>query len=175
MHFELASVQFIGGGSMSDANPPSLVPGAQYAQLFPEPVILPDDMEHIRERHTSIPRKKAGQFNPEYWSEEAIRDLVARAWAQAGPKDVGPGKDQGPDATAIIAFDSFHTDLRTGASRPYDIGRSGTGFHAPSVSTNTFVVVIRSNMTVKTCYPINPLDRENPRGTYDENTGDERN
>jgi hypothetical protein len=173
MHFELASVQFI-AGTMSDANPPGIVPGAQYAQLSPVPIILPKDMKHIRDRHTDTPHEGAGQFTPQFWSEEALQGLIAKAWEEAKARDVGPGKENSKIATAVIAFDTYLPDPETGFEMPYIIGTSGTGLHTPSVPTNTFVVVIDSNIYVRTCYPINPLDRENPRRTYDENTGDER-
>jgi hypothetical protein len=38
----------------------------------------------------------------------------------------------------------------------------------PSVKTNLYVVILDSDMEVKTCFPINPLDLKNPQNIPDD-------
>jgi hypothetical protein len=100
-----------------------------------------------------------GKFNSEYSNEKAIRKLVEDAWRQATPDDVGPGRWK--NGRAVIAAQVL--GLTDGVPQPYIIGTSGLRPSAPSIPTNTYVVIIDSNNNVVTCYPINPTDKINPR------------
>jgi hypothetical protein len=149
------------GATMSDANPGGIVPGAQYAQANPTPVISAEDMHHIRERHFfDSSATSAGKFTPEYSSEEAIRRLVEDAWAQATPEDTGPGRWS--KGLAVIGAQVL--DIVDGVPRPHIIGISAEGMKAPSIPTCVYVVVIDANNNVKSIFPINTVDGLNPRG-----------
>jgi hypothetical protein len=135
------------------------VPGAQYAQASSPPILTPERIKHIRDFHgAGTADNTKGKFTPEYLTAEAIRGLVEDAWKQATPEDLGAGKPS--DRVVIGAGVSIIVD---GVAEPYIIGRSGEGRRAPSVPTNTYVVVIDSNNHVRSCYPINPDDEINPR------------
>ncbi len=147
------------GATRPDANPDGIVPGAQYAQANPAPVILPDDMKHIHDLHfAGTPDEFKGKFTPEYSNEEAIRGLVEDAWKNATQEDLGAGTCFG---TVVIG--AGVSILVDGAPQPYIIGYSGKGLRVPAVPTNTYVVVLDENNYVKTCYPINPADEINFR------------
>jgi len=84
--------------------------------------------------------------------------LVEDAWKQATPEDLGAG-----DFTNTVVIGAGVAIIVDGAAEPYIIGRSGEERSAPSVLTNTYVVVIGSDNYVRSCYPINPGDEINPR------------
>jgi hypothetical protein len=159
------------GATMSDANAPGIVPGAQYAQLSATPTLTPKIIKHILDRHGSGTADiTAGKFTPAYSTEEKIRTLIEDLWKTATPEDLA-SFDQG---RVIIAASSYKND--NGHIYPDYVGFSGERtnvrepngeFGTPSVQTNLYVVILDSNMRVKTCYPINPLDLRNPRNLPD--------
>ncbi|MGH6857489.1 MAG: hypothetical protein ACRECP_07605 [Methylocella sp.] len=150
----------VAGATRSDANPPGLVPGAQYAQLSPTPIITPKVIDDILRKHGSSARPDNGKFNEEYATEENIRTLIEGAWAKATPLDVAAGRWGG---NVVIAGSVYEVSAATGEKTPYAIGTSGSRGSAPPAETNTYVIVLDSNMNVITCYPINPADEVNPR------------
>ncbi|MGB6176891.1 MAG: hypothetical protein WBF43_11290, partial [Methylocella sp.] len=93
-------------------------------------------------------------------TEEKIRTLIEGAWAKATPLDVAAGRWGGG---VVIVGSVFEVNLATGKKTRYIIGTSGIRGSSASVETNTYVVVLDSDMNVKTCYPINPADEVNPR------------
>jgi len=155
------------GATMSDANPPGIVAGAQYAQLSPTPIITPGKLKHILERYgAGTADKTAGKFTPAYSTEEKIRSLIEDLWKEATPDDlaafylgtvviVGSShvKDNGKIYDDYVGFSGDRTEIKE------PNGEWGT----PSVKTNFYVVILDSDMRVETCYPINPLDLRNPR------------
>jgi hypothetical protein len=148
------------GATRSDAGRSGVISGAQYAQANPAPVISADAIQKIRDLHfvdSSV--KDKGKFNAEYSNEAAIKQLVEDAWRQARPEDFGPGYWH--DGRAVIAAQVL--DVLDGVRQPHIIGDSATGRPAPSIPTNTYVVIIDSDNKVITCYPINPVDKINPR------------
>lgn len=147
------------GATRSDAHPPSAAPGAQYAQVNPTPVISAKVMKHIRELHGfGTPDDTKGKFTPDNSTPEAISRLVEDAWKNATPDDLGAG-----DWKENVVIGAKVMELVDGAPQPVIIGISGKEREAPSIPTDTYVVVIDSNNNVKTCYPINPADKINPR------------
>jgi hypothetical protein len=83
-----------GGATISDANPPGIVPGAQYAQLSPTPIITPADLKHIVDNHGlrwTDPTK--GRFIGKYATEDGIRDLIMDAWNNATPDDLAANEE----------------------------------------------------------------------------------
>lgn len=147
------------GATRSDANPPGIVSGAQYAQANPTPVISAKDMKHVEERHFfDSTAKDAGKFTPEYSNEQAIRQLVEDAWKQATPQDIGAGYFR--ESTVIAAQ---VLDVIDGAPTPHIIGISAERRSVPSIPTSVYVVILDRGNNVKSVYPINPLDKINPR------------
>lgn len=55
----------VAGATMSDANPPGIVAGAQYAQLSPTPTISAETMNDILKKHGPNASIKKGAFNAE--------------------------------------------------------------------------------------------------------------
>ncbi|MGO9672996.1 MAG: hypothetical protein ACLPSF_02305 [Methylocella sp.] len=146
------------GATRSDANPPGIAPGAQYAQANPAPVISAKTIDKMLRIHGPDASIKKGSFDAEYANGEAIRGLINQAWEQATPMDTAPSYED----RVIIAGAVFTLDQQTGAKTPYPIGRSGA-LNTPSVITNTYVVILDSENNVINCYPINPADPINPR------------
>jgi hypothetical protein len=64
------------GATMSDANPPGIVPGAQYAQNSPTPTISAETMNDIIKKHGPNASIKKGAFNAENATADAIRGLI---------------------------------------------------------------------------------------------------
>ncbi len=146
------------GATMSDANPPGIVPGTQYAQLNPAPTNSEKTMNDIIRVHGPNASIKKGAFNAEYANAEAIKRLIRGAWEQATPADVAASyKDR-----VIIAGAVFDLNLQTGEKVPHPVGRSAA-LNTPSIITNTYVVIFDSENNVINCYPINPADYINPR------------
>ena len=58
------------GTTMSDANPPGIVAGAQYAQNSPTPTISAETMNDIIKKHGPNASIKKGAFNAEYATPE---------------------------------------------------------------------------------------------------------
>jgi hypothetical protein len=161
-HVEIVHVNVVGArrSDVEDAEAPSLVPGAQYAQASLTPTITPNTINDILEKHGPSAPPEKGKFTAEYATDDAIRSLIKQAWEKATPADVAAGRWGGG---VVIAGSVFEIDLDTGAKVPYIIGTSGIRSTVRSIPTNTYVVVLESNMNVKTCYPINPADAVNPR------------
>jgi hypothetical protein len=157
---------------MSDANPPGIVAGAQYAQASPTPILTPKTINHILERHGSgTPDITAGKFTPAYSTAEKIRNLIEDLWKTATPEDLA-SFDQGRVIIAASSYENIDGEIN-----PDYVGLSGARtnvrepngeFGTPSVKTNLYVVILDSDMRVKTCYPINPLDLRNPRNLPDD-------
>jgi hypothetical protein len=158
-HVEIVHVNVV-GATWSDTEPPSLVPGAQYAQASPTPIIPPKTIDDIIRKHGPSAPPEKGKFNAEYATEEGIRGLIEEAWAKSTPADVAAGRW---GERVVIAGAVFEIDPDTGTKIPYIIGRSGRRGSAPSIPTNSYVVVLDSDMNVVTCYPISPADEVNPR------------
>ncbi len=162
----------VAGATMSDVNPPGIVAGAQYAQASPTPILTQDRINHILERHgwgTADTAK--GKFFPGYSTAEKIRTLIADLWKEATPEDLA-ASDRG---RVIIAASSY--EKLNGEINPDYVGVSGDRtkikelsgeWGTPSVKTNLYVVILNSDMEVKTCFPINPLDLKNPRNIPDD-------
>jgi hypothetical protein len=146
------------GATMSDANLPGNLAGAQYAQLSPTPTISEETMNDIIRKHGPNASIKKGAFNAEYANADAIRSLIKGAWEQATPMDVAASYED----RVIIAGAVFDFDPQTGEKHPYPIGRSAA-LNTPSIITNTYVVILDSENNVVNCYPINPADPVNPR------------
>jgi hypothetical protein len=104
-----------------------------------------------------IPDK--GRFTPKYSNEDAIRKLIDDAWEQATQSDIGPAYW----GNIVIAASVFQMETETHAVTPSIIGQSATGRPAPSIPTNTYIVIVDRDLNVLTCYPINPLDAINPQ------------
>jgi len=150
----------ITGAVRSDANPSHLVSGVQVAQVNPRPVIPARTMKHITDLHgVGTPDETKGKFTAEYSTETAIRQLVDDAWKQATPADIGAGR--WGNGRAAIAAEVL--DVIDGVPQPHIIGVSGARKSAPSIPTNTYIVVLDSDNNVITTYPINPADTINPR------------
>jgi hypothetical protein len=155
------------GATMSDANPPGIVAGAQYAQASTTPILTQDTINKILRDHGpewSDPEK--GRFTGKYATEEGIRTLIADLWKEATPDDLAL-----PYGGRVIIAASSHVKID---GKIYDdyVGFSGdrteiielTGeFGTPSVKTNLYIVILDSDMRVISCYPINPLDLRNLR------------
>ncbi|MGB6177618.1 MAG: hypothetical protein WBF43_15090, partial [Methylocella sp.] len=160
------------GATMSDANPPGIVAGAQYAQLSSTPILTPKIIKHILDRHgAGTANITAGKFNSAYSTEEKIRTLIEDLWKQATPEDLA-SFDQG---RVIIAASSYvkidgqiNIDYVGFSGERTNVRELNGEFGTPSVQTNLYVVLLDSNMRVKTCYPINPLDLRNPRNLPDD-------
>jgi hypothetical protein len=148
----------VGGVTMSDANPPGIVAGAQYAQSSPTPIISAETMNDILKKHGPNASIKKGAFNAEYATEDAIRGLIKGAWERATPMDVAASYED----RLIIAGAVFDLDPQTGEKHPHPIGRSAA-LNTPSIITNTYVVILDAENNVVNCYPINPADYINPR------------
>lgn len=134
-------------------------PGAQYAQANPTPVISAETMDKIMRDHGfGTPDNTKGKFTPDNSTPEAIRGLVEDAWKNATPDDLGAG-----DWKGNVVIGARVMELVDGVPQPVIIGVSGKDRPAPSIPTDTYIVVIDSNNKVKTCYPINPSDKINPR------------
>jgi hypothetical protein len=138
---------------VSDANPDGIVPGAQYAQANPVPVITPKTMDKIITVHGPGAVEGKGEFFAEIANEESIKWLIQEAWENATRINVGRGNLPG---RVVIAGKVWFED-ETG-EHPLNIGRSATGLNTPSIETNAYVVILDSNNNVITCYPINPAD-----------------
>jgi hypothetical protein len=158
------------GATMSDANPPGIMAGAQYAQLSPTPILTPDRIEHILSRHgAGTADKTKGKFTPAYSTEEKIRNLIEDLWKTATPEDLAAN-----DRGRVIIAASSHVNIDgkiygddVGGNRTEIKGPTGE-FGTPSVKTNLYVVILDSDMQVITCFPINPLDLQNPRNLPDD-------
>jgi len=147
------------GVTRSDVRPAWIVPGAQFAQANPTPVISAKTMEKILRGHGfGTPDDTKGKFTPDNSTPEAISRLVEDAWKSATPDDLGAG-----DWKGNVVIGAKVMELVDGAPQPVIIGVSGKERPAPSIPTDTYIVVIDSNNNVKTCYPINPVDKINPR------------
>lgn len=147
------------GKTISDADRGEIAPGARYAQNSSPPILTPKVLKHILELHSfGTADNSKGKFTPEFSTEQAIRELIEKAWEQATPEDLGAGTH--PDSVVIAGAMLM---IVNGVAQPYIIGRSGEERRAPAVPTNTYVVVIGSNNQVRSCYPINPVDEINPR------------
>ncbi|HEX3495578.1 MAG TPA: hypothetical protein VHT02_00125, partial [Methylocella sp.] len=110
----------VAGATMSDANPPGIVPGAQYAQLNPAPTISEETMNKIIRIHGPDASIKKGAFNAEYANAGKIRDLIKGAWEHATPMDVAASYE----GRVILVGAVFDLDPETGEKIPYTIGRS---------------------------------------------------
>ncbi|HUI19994.1 MAG TPA: hypothetical protein VLZ74_02990 [Methylocella sp.] len=160
------------GASTSDANSTGVVPGAQYAQVSPAPILTPDVLNKIVSDHgVSWTDMEKGRFIGHYATAEGIRELIADAWNKATPEDLAASYM----GRVIIGAASFA--LVGGKPEPDIVGFSGdrsdriepTGQKGlPSVPTNIYVVILDSNMKVISCYPIHPLDVRNPRNILNE-------
>jgi hypothetical protein len=65
-----------GGATMSDANPPGIVAGAQYAQASPTPILTPKVLKKIVDDHgTGWTDPEKGRFTGKYATEEGIRGI----------------------------------------------------------------------------------------------------
>jgi hypothetical protein len=148
----------VAGATRSDANPPGIVAGAQYAQLFPTPTISKETMNKIIRVHGPNAAINKGAFNAEYANADAIRGLIKGAWERATPMDVAASYED----RVIIAGSVFDLDPQTGEKHFYPIGRSAA-LNTRSIITNTYVVILDSENNVVNCYPINPADYINPR------------
>lgn len=160
-HIERVDVQIV-GGTQSDANPPSLIPGAQYAQNLVTPILTRNKLKHILRRHGvggNQNDKEAGEFLPQYATEEGIKSLIADAWSQATPADLLPNKPY--DSAMVIgvrAFKRIETEGSPPIDEPIIVGISGDRPGSPSVPTDTYVLIVDSNMRVKSLFPVNPKD-----------------
>jgi len=162
----------VDGATMSDANPPGIVAGAQYAQVSPTPILTQERIAHILGLHGwGTANETKGKFFPAYSTEEKIRTLIEDLWQQATPDDPATSYR----GRVVIAASSYVND--NGVVSPDYVGflgdltnvREPNGeFGTPSVKTNLYVVILDSDMEVITCFPINPLDLRNPRNLYDD-------
>ena len=67
-HIEIVPVR-VAGAVRSDANPPTLVPGAQYAQVSPAPIVTREKIEDIIRKHGPSAPSDNGIFIEEYATE----------------------------------------------------------------------------------------------------------
>jgi hypothetical protein len=141
------------GGTVSDASPDGIVPGAQYAQVSQTPIITAETINDILEKHGPGAKDRKGEFYPEFANAESIKLLIEEAWAKATRIHVGAA-DQ---IDGVVLGGTVWFDDESG-THPLNIGRSATGLKTPSIETNTYVVILDSNNNVITCYPINPAD-----------------
>jgi hypothetical protein len=154
--------------TMSNANPTGIVAGAQYAQASQTPVINPKTMRKILKVHGVGALEKyerKGEFYAEFATPEGIKELVDAAFAQANPDTVAPGD---PNDSVVMVASRFSIDNATGVVSSVPVGMSGRFLRAPSVETNTYVVVLDSDNNVRTAYPINPADEINPMDPADQ-------
>ncbi len=153
--------------TMSDAGQTGIVPGAQYAQVSPTPILTPEVLEKIRKDHGSgWTDEEKGRFIGHYATEEGIRELISDAWKNATPDDlagtyagrviIGAASYALVDGKPEPDYVGYSAD-RTKIKEPS--GERGT----PSAMTNIYIVILDSNMKVIACYPINPIDLRNPR------------
>jgi hypothetical protein len=117
-------------------NPDGIVPGAQYAQASPVPIITTERIKHILDMHGPGAKDRNGEFYPEFANAESIRLLIEEAWAKATRIHVGAA-DQ---IDRVVLGGTVWFDDETG-TRPLNIGRSGKGLRAPSIETNTYVAI----------------------------------
>ncbi|HEY4846948.1 MAG TPA: hypothetical protein VIH87_03925 [Methylocella sp.] len=160
------------GATMSDANTPGIVAGAQYAQLSSTPILTPKIIDHILKRHGSgTADMTAGKFTPAYSTEEKIRKLIEDLWKTATPEDLA-SFDQGRviiAASSHVKLDGeIHDDYVGFSGERTNVREPNGEFGTPSVQTNLYVVILDADMRVQTCYPINPLDLRNPRNLPDD-------
>ncbi|MGH6835761.1 MAG: bacterial transcriptional activator domain-containing protein [Methylocella sp.] len=141
------------GGTVSDANPDGIVPGAQYAQANPVPIVTPDIIDKIKRDHGPGAKDKKGEFFAQFANEERIKWLIQGAWANSTPMHVGAGNT--PDR--VVLGGTVWEDDETGTHEVY-IGWSARKLKTPSIETNAYVVILDSNNYVITCYPISPDD-----------------
>jgi hypothetical protein len=141
------------GRTVSDANPDGIVPGAQYAQANPDPVITPEIIDKIRRVHGPGAKEGKGEFFAEFVNDESIKWLIQQAWANATRIMVGAAKD----INRVVLAGTVWFDDETG-THELNIGRSATGLKTPSTETNAYIVILDSNNYVITCYPINRDD-----------------
>jgi hypothetical protein len=157
---------------MSDANPPGIVAGAQYAQVSPTPILTEERIKHILDFHgAGTADATKGKFTPAYSTAEKIRNLIEDLWITATSDDLAASYR----GKVIIAASSHEID--NGEIHDDVVGISGDRtkikelngeWGTPSVKTNLYVVILDSDMEVKTCFPINPLDLRNPRNIPDD-------
>lgn len=155
-----AFVPKVRGGVISDASPDGIVPGAQYAQANPTPVITPEIMDKIIRDHGPDAKAKKGSFDQEFANSAMITVLIQEAWAKANSSGVAPARRISD--RMVIGAELVLRNFETGEKTPIMIGHSGTELNTPSIETNTYVVILDSNNYVITCYPINPDDPVNP-------------
>jgi hypothetical protein len=86
-------VPHVVGGTVSDANPDGIVPGAQYAQANPTPVLTPEIINKIKTVHGPGAKDKKGEFYPEFANAESLKWLVEEAWEKAIPTHVYAGQE----------------------------------------------------------------------------------
>jgi hypothetical protein len=157
---------------MSDANPPGIVAGAQYAQDSPTPILTRKIVNKIVNDHgTGWTDPQKGRFIGKYATEEGIRTLIKDLWKEATPDDLALSYG----GRVIIAASSY--EKIDGVVSPDYVGFSGdrteikepTGERGtPSVKTNLYIVILDSDMRVISRYPINPLNLRNPRNLPDD-------
>jgi hypothetical protein len=133
------------GGTVSDASPDGILPGAQYAQANPTPIITAERINHILTVHGPGAKEGKGEFYPEFANAESIKWLVEGAWEKAIPIHVYAG--QVIDRVVISA--RVYVEDDTG-KHPLNIGRSGRELKTPSSETDTYVVILDSNNNVIT-------------------------
>ncbi len=146
-------VPHVVGGTVSDANPDGIVPGAQYAQANPTPVLTAQIINKIERVHGPGAEDGKGEFYPAFDNAESIKWLVEQAWEKAIPTHVYAGQE----IDRVVIGARAYVEDDTG-KHPLYIGRSGRGLKTPSSETDTYVVILDSNNNVITCYPINPAD-----------------
>lgn len=115
------------------------------------PVLTPDALAHILERHgAGTPNPTAGKFYPQYSTPAGIAGLVADVWAQATPADIAAGKYGGAFAITVAEAE---VNTQTGATRPLNIGTSGIWKGAGGLPNNLLTMVVDSIMYVITLFP----------------------
>jgi hypothetical protein len=107
------------GGTVSDANPDGIVPGAQYAQASPVPVITAEKIEDILDKHGPGAKDRKGEFYPEFANAESIRLLIEEAWANATRIHVGAAQE----IDRVVLGATVYFDDESG-THPLNIGRS---------------------------------------------------
>ena len=81
------------GGIVSDANPDGIVPGAQYAQASPVPVITAETIRDVLDKHGPGANDRKGEFYSQFANAESIKWLIEEAWANATRIHVGAAQE----------------------------------------------------------------------------------
>ncbi|MGI8568198.1 MAG: hypothetical protein ACR2KT_03520 [Methylocella sp.] len=128
------------GRTVSDANPDGIVPGAQYAQANPVPIVTPDVIDKIKRVHGPGAEDKKGEIFAQFANEKSIKWLIQEAWANSTRMNVGAANE----LDRVVLGGTVWKDDETG-THDVNIGWSGRKLKTPSKETNAYVVILDSN------------------------------